>query len=136
MISTLNRLWKMQLSNRVPSETLIRNHLNINSRSYYTNTRNKETLYSKISPLGNPSLNLAPELDDWVQKGNKVRFAELQRIVQDLRKRRRVSQALEVSISLIQFMYTYTERIFIFFVTFVFIWVLDFSYTQVKRTKF
>lgn len=114
MISTLNRLWKMQLSNRVPSETLIRNHLNINSRSYYTNTRNKETLYSKISPLGNPSLNLAPELDDWVQKGNKVRFAELQRIVQDLRKRRRVSQALEVSISLIQFMYTYTERIFFF----------------------
>ncbi|KAM7459857.1 hypothetical protein LguiA_036158 [Lonicera macranthoides] len=97
MISTLNRLWKMQLSNRVSSETLIRNHFNINSRSYYTNTRNKETLYSKISPLGNPSLNLAPELDDWVQKGNKVRFAELQRIVQDLRKRRRVSQALEVS---------------------------------------
>ncbi|KAM7459859.1 hypothetical protein LguiA_036160 [Lonicera macranthoides] len=95
MISTLNRLWKMQLSNRVSSETLIRNHFNINSRSYYTNTRNKETLYSKISPLGNPSLNLAPELDDWVQKGNKVRFAELQRIVQDLRKRRRVSQALE-----------------------------------------
>lgn len=40
---------------------------------------------------------MAPELDEWVQNGNKVRVAELQRIVHDLRKRKRFTQALEVS---------------------------------------
>ncbi|XP_059659180.1 pentatricopeptide repeat-containing protein At4g21705, mitochondrial-like [Cornus florida] len=76
-------------------ETLIRNP--IWSRSYYTNRQNKVTLYSKISPLGNPSLSVVPELDDWVGKGKKVRFAELQRIIHDLRKRKRFSHALQVS---------------------------------------
>lgn len=36
-------------------------------------------------------------LDDWVYTGNKVRVAELHRIIRDLRKRSRFSQALEVS---------------------------------------
>ncbi|KAL5575435.1 hypothetical protein UlMin_017134 [Ulmus minor] len=67
------------------------------SRSYYTNRTNKVTLYSKISPLGDPSTSVVPELEDWVQKGKKVRVAELQRIIRDLRKRKRFSQALEVS---------------------------------------
>ncbi|GMN50814.1 hypothetical protein TIFTF001_019963 [Ficus carica] len=67
------------------------------SRSYYTNTANKATLYYKISPLGDPARSVAPELDEWVQKGKKVRVGELQRIIHDLRKRKRFSQALEVS---------------------------------------
>lgn len=70
---------------------------NARSRSYYTSRTKKPSLYSKISPLGNPSTSVVPELDDWVYKGNKVRVAELQRIVRDLRKRRRFAQALEVA---------------------------------------
>lgn len=79
------------------SKTLIPKLSYIASRSYYTNRHKKLTLYTKISPLGSPSVNLTPELDDWVEKGNKVRFAELQRIILDLRKRKRFSQALQVS---------------------------------------
>ncbi|KAE9599282.1 hypothetical protein Lal_00043973 [Lupinus albus] len=67
------------------------------TRSYYTSRTNKPTLYSKISPLGNPTTSIIPELDDWIFKGNKLRVAELQRIVRDFRKRRRFTQALQVS---------------------------------------
>nr|KYP62928.1 hypothetical protein KK1_017488 [Cajanus cajan] len=64
------------------------------SRSYYTSRSKKPNLYSKISPLGSPTASV---LDDWVYKGNKLRVAELQRIIRDLRKRSRFSQALQVS---------------------------------------
>ncbi|XP_008225086.1 PREDICTED: pentatricopeptide repeat-containing protein At4g21705, mitochondrial [Prunus mume] len=77
------------------AKTLIRSAMT--SRSYYTSRTKKPTLYTKISPLGNPSLNVVPELDDWVYKGHKVRVAELQRIIHDLRKRKRFSQALQIS---------------------------------------
>ncbi|KAI4296725.1 hypothetical protein L6164_036659 [Bauhinia variegata] len=66
-------------------------------RSYYTSRTKKATLYSKISPLGSLSASVVPVLDEWVYKGHKVRVAELQRIIRDLRKRRRFTQALEVS---------------------------------------
>lgn len=79
------------------NQTLISNLRNhITHRFYYTNRVNKETLYTKISPLGNPNLDLTPELDNWIQKGNKLRFAELQRIILDFRRRKRFSQALQV----------------------------------------
>ncbi|XP_057429070.1 pentatricopeptide repeat-containing protein At4g21705, mitochondrial [Lotus japonicus] len=67
------------------------------SRSYYTSRTKKPSLYSKISPLGNPNTSVVGELDDWVYKGNKVRVGELQRLIRDLRKRSRFSQALQVS---------------------------------------
>ncbi|KVH89534.1 pentatricopeptide repeat-containing protein At4g21705, mitochondrial [Cynara cardunculus var. scolymus] len=57
----------------------------------------KASLYSRISPLGNPSLAMTPELDDWIRKGKKVRHSELKQIIHDLRKRRRFHHALEVS---------------------------------------
>ncbi|KAF7803462.1 pentatricopeptide repeat-containing protein [Senna tora] len=69
----------------------------IASRFYYTSRTRKPTLYNKISPIGSPSTSVVPELEDWVYKGNKIRVAELQRIIRDLRKRRRFTQALEVS---------------------------------------
>lgn len=72
-------------------------HNAVFSRFYYTNRINKTTLYSIISPLGNPGTRIEPELDNWVKNGNKVRVGELQRIIRDLRKRNRFSQALEVS---------------------------------------
>nr|XP_027105263.1 pentatricopeptide repeat-containing protein At4g21705, mitochondrial-like isoform X2 [Coffea arabica] len=56
----------------------------------------KETLYSRISPLGNPKTKIGPVLDQWVESGQKVRFAELRRIIHDLRKRSRFSHALQM----------------------------------------
>ncbi|KAK2976756.1 hypothetical protein RJ640_030106 [Escallonia rubra] len=89
MLSIANRVAKLQRC-----QTLMRN---VSRASYHTNSLKKDTLYSKISPLGSPSLSLKPELDEWVEKGKRVRIAELQRIIHDLRKRKRYTQALEVS---------------------------------------
>ncbi|KAM6594716.1 hypothetical protein CsatA_002419 [Cannabis sativa] len=83
------------MNSKLFSEILIRNARS--SRSYYTNTASKASLYSRISPLGSPTTSVVPELDDWIQKGKRVRVGELQRIIHDLRKRRRFSQALEIS---------------------------------------
>ena len=80
------------------SEFLVRNASL--SRSYYMNSAaNKATLYARISPLGDPGTSVVPELEEWVQKGKRVRVGELQRIIHDLRKRKRYSQALEVQIA-------------------------------------
>ncbi|XP_006347052.1 pentatricopeptide repeat-containing protein At4g21705, mitochondrial [Solanum tuberosum] len=69
----------------------------ITNRFYHSDKPKKVSLYSKISPLGNPTCTVTNELDEWVCKGNKIRFAEMQRIILDLRKRKRFSQALEAS---------------------------------------
>ncbi|RZB63538.1 pentatricopeptide repeat-containing protein At4g21705, mitochondrial [Glycine soja] len=76
---------------------MIRRIIAVVSRSYYTSRSKKPSLYSKISPLGNPNTSVVPVLDDWVFKGNKLRVAELQRIIRDLRKRSRFSQSLQIS---------------------------------------
>ncbi|KAJ0456163.1 putative tetratricopeptide-like helical domain superfamily [Helianthus annuus] len=84
----------------------LRNLQNIKTRSFTTATiarnetnssKKKVSLYSKISPLGNPNLAMTPELDDWVDTGKKVRASEVKQIIHDLRKRRRFHHALEVS---------------------------------------
>nr|QTJ02261.1 TPR type transcription factor [Catharanthus roseus] len=73
-----------------------------NPRLYCTSSSNgqqkkqKETLYLKISPLGNPKIDVTPVLEKWVEEGRKVRFAELKRIVHDLRKRSRFSHSLQI----------------------------------------
>lgn len=76
------------------TKTIIRNA--IASRLYYTSRTKRPSLYSRISPLGDPGTSVVPELDDWLQNGEKVGVAELRRIVKDLRKRKRFTQALEV----------------------------------------
>ncbi|KAL9234062.1 hypothetical protein vseg_008977 [Gypsophila vaccaria] len=65
-------------------------------RRSYLSTK-KGSLYDKLSPLGNPRFSITPELNRWINDGNKVCFAELQRIVHDFRKRKRYTHALEVS---------------------------------------
>lgn len=72
------------------------------SKAYYTMTTTavrRKTLYSKISPLGGKGVNVVPELDKWVEDGRKVSVDELKRIVHDLRRRKRFSQALQVRFS-------------------------------------
>ncbi|XWS19589.1 hypothetical protein CRYUN_Cryun31cG0028400 [Craigia yunnanensis] len=77
------------------SKSLIQNGLI--RRFYYTNRINKDTLYSRISPLGSPSKSVEPELEDWLKNRNSIPVPELQRIIRDLRKRKRFTHALEVS---------------------------------------
>ncbi|KAL7591928.1 hypothetical protein Lser_V15G32245 [Lactuca serriola] len=96
MLAMASRLRKLQIVKSL-----------IESRSYTTATitrsesdnssQKKVSLYSRISPLGNPNLAMTPELDDWIEKGKKVRPSELKQIVHDLRKRKRYHHALEVS---------------------------------------
>ncbi|GAA0175521.1 hypothetical protein LIER_28679 [Lithospermum erythrorhizon] len=84
---------------KVETTIILRNN-SYSTRLYYTNPKKnkKETLYSKISPLGDPKTTLSPVLDEWLQSTpNKPAFAELKRIILDLRKRKRFSQALQVS---------------------------------------
>uniref|UniRef100_A0A7N0SWI0 Pentatricopeptide repeat-containing protein n=1 Tax=Kalanchoe fedtschenkoi TaxID=63787 RepID=A0A7N0SWI0_KALFE len=57
----------------------------------------RNNLFSRISPLGSPGIRVAPIIDQWVEEGKKVRDMELKHILRDLRKRRRFTQALEVS---------------------------------------
>lgn len=95
LFSLLNRLNSLKQSkHRFPESLIPKNP--ISNRTYYTSRSRKISLYNKISPLGDPNTSVVPELDNWVQNGNKVRVAELQRIIRDLRKRKRFSQALEV----------------------------------------
>ncbi|GJM91137.1 hypothetical protein PR202_ga07483 [Eleusine coracana subsp. coracana] len=55
-------------------------------------------LQSTLSPLGHPGTLLVPEIELWAARpGNRIRPVELQRIVKELRKRRRHRQALEIS---------------------------------------
>lgn len=53
-------------------------------------------LFSRISPLRQFS-HVIPVLEQWVDEGRKIQKLELQRIIRDLRSRRRYSQALQVS---------------------------------------
>lgn len=66
-------------------------------RSFRKATTQRNNLYSRISPLGDPRISLAPVLDQWVEEGKKVKDYELRTIVKGLRERKRFKQALEVS---------------------------------------
>ncbi|XP_027172351.1 pentatricopeptide repeat-containing protein At4g21705, mitochondrial-like [Coffea eugenioides] len=68
-------------------------------RSHFTaikNSSKSNNLFSRISPLRQSSA-VVPVLDQWVEEGRKIQKIELQRIIHDLRSRRRYSQALQVS---------------------------------------
>ncbi|XP_057512533.1 pentatricopeptide repeat-containing protein At4g21705, mitochondrial-like [Actinidia eriantha] len=75
------------------------NNNNGSCRWYSSKRQGKErlSLYSKISPLGDPTTSLTSELDGWLRQGNKLRVAELHRIIRDFRRRKRFSHALQVS---------------------------------------
>ncbi|XP_021726442.1 pentatricopeptide repeat-containing protein At4g21705, mitochondrial-like [Chenopodium quinoa] len=95
----LNRLTYRLNQAQISSEKALILSSNVinGERNYHTNTKTRETLYSKLSPLGSPGINVQPELDGWVDKGKKISVAELLRIIHDFRKRKRFTQALEVS---------------------------------------
>ncbi|KAF4367154.1 hypothetical protein F8388_006462 [Cannabis sativa] len=59
--------------------------------------RNRKNLFSRISPLGLPSISVVPTLEQWVEEGRTIHQNDLRFILRELRNRRRYNQALEVS---------------------------------------
>ncbi|KAJ6724459.1 hypothetical protein OIU85_022388 [Salix viminalis] len=69
-------------------------------RSYFKKaTTQRNNLYSRISPFGDPRISLAPVLDQWAEEGKKIKDYELRTIVKGLRARKRFKQALEFFLS-------------------------------------
>ena len=56
----------------------------------------RNCLHSRINAIGHPSCSVAPVLQQWVKEGKNVNEFQLQRIIRDLRARRRFGHALEV----------------------------------------
>ncbi|KAK7313038.1 hypothetical protein VNO77_37382 [Canavalia gladiata] len=69
----------------------------LHSRLYCSTVTNRRNLYSRISPLGDPSVSVVPVLNKWIEEGNAVNCLHLQRIIKILRSRKRFTQALQVS---------------------------------------
>lgn len=55
-----------------------------------------DSLYRRISPVGDWSVSIVPILDQWIQEGRSVNKVRLQRIIRELRKYRRFKHSLEV----------------------------------------
>ncbi|TKY66543.1 Pentatricopeptide repeat-containing protein mitochondrial [Spatholobus suberectus] len=81
----------------MPLFSASRNLAAIFLRHCSTAATNRRNLYSRISPLGDPSVSVVPVLDKWIQEGNAVNGPQLQRIIKTLRTRKRLNQALQVS---------------------------------------
>ncbi|KAK6932559.1 Pentatricopeptide repeat [Dillenia turbinata] len=56
-----------------------------------------ESLYKRISPIGDPNVSIVPILDQWVKEGNTVEEEQLRSIVKEYRHYRRYRHALEIS---------------------------------------
>ncbi|KAK7405224.1 hypothetical protein VNO78_06423 [Psophocarpus tetragonolobus] len=65
--------------------------------STVTASARRRNLYSRINPLGDPSVSIVPVLDEWIEEGNAVNGYYLKDVVKFLRNRKRLSHALEVS---------------------------------------
>ncbi|WCJ32168.1 Pentatricopeptide repeat-containing protein At4g21705 mitochondrial [Euphorbia peplus] len=89
------RLWTLlkrrHNSNGNTMMSMLKGNAQLGVRKYSKN------LFSKMSPMGHPTISLAPVIDTWVQQGKKIEAPELKAIIKDLRARKRYSQALEVS---------------------------------------
>ncbi|KAA8516861.1 hypothetical protein F0562_017321 [Nyssa sinensis] len=59
--------------------------------------KSKDSLYRRISPIGDPRVSIVPVLDQWIEEGRKVYKDQLQNIIKQLRRYRRFKHALEVS---------------------------------------
>lgn len=55
-------------------------------------------LYRRISPFGDPKVSIVPILDQWISEGHTVSKPPLLAIIKELRRFKRYTHALEVSI--------------------------------------
>ncbi|CAN4117459.1 unnamed protein product [Withania somnifera] len=68
-----------------------------NNHLYRLRPINKDSLYRRISPIGDPNVSIVPILDQWIKEGKHVVKEELQRMIKELRDYKRYKHALEVS---------------------------------------
>lgn len=81
------------------------NGLGLSSYSTATSTATRgskwkgsmDTLFRRISPMGNPNVSIVPLLNQWVEEGHPVDKQQLQRLIKELRFFRRFTHALEIS---------------------------------------
>lgn len=64
---------------------------------FIQNPVKRDCLHSRINAIGRPSCSVVPVLQQWVEDGKTVNEFQLQRIIRDLRSRRRFIHALEVN---------------------------------------
>lgn len=70
--------------------------LGLTLRNYSTATPMNH-LYRRISPLGDPKVSIVPVLDQWILEGRTVTKQPLLSIIKELRRFKRYTHALEVS---------------------------------------
>lgn len=63
---------------------------------HFYSTIARDSLYRRISPVGDPNVSVIPVLDQWVREGRPVQREELQKIIKELRIYKRFKHALEV----------------------------------------
>lgn len=66
------------------------------STSSVTGIRDDDSLYRRLSPVGDWSESMVPILNQWVQEGRDVNKPALQLIIKQLRRYKRYKHALEV----------------------------------------
>lgn len=57
----------------------------------------RDSLYRRISPIGDQNVSVIPVLDGWINEGNAVNKYQLQSLVKEFRRYRRFRHALEIS---------------------------------------
>ncbi|OVA14940.1 Pentatricopeptide repeat [Macleaya cordata] len=57
----------------------------------------KDTLYKRISPVGDPRVSIVPVLDKWIEEGKSVKREDLRSMIKQLRLYKRFKHALEIS---------------------------------------
>ncbi|KAL1829436.1 hypothetical protein ACET3Z_007848 [Daucus carota] len=67
------------------------------SSSHTDYKKDVDSLYRRISPVGDWSESIVPILNHWIQEGRTVNKVQLQRIIRELRRYKRYKHALEVS---------------------------------------
>ncbi|XP_077241761.1 pentatricopeptide repeat-containing protein At2g20710, mitochondrial-like [Tasmannia lanceolata] len=60
-------------------------------------SQSTDSLYKRVSTLGDPRVSIVPVLEKWVEEGRKVQNWDLRSMVKQLRNHRRFKHALEIS---------------------------------------
>lgn len=57
----------------------------------------RDSLYNRISPIGDPTISIVPTLEGWIEEGKTVQKRELQSMIKQFRGYKRYAHALEIS---------------------------------------
>ncbi|KAG5516904.1 hypothetical protein RHGRI_037587 [Rhododendron griersonianum] len=77
-------------------QNLLKPFLNSTSTLNSSTIARSDSLYRRISPVGDPRDSVVPVLDQWVQEGRFLDRTQLRLIIKELKVYRRFQHALEV----------------------------------------